>query len=166
MLRLISFAMDYYWCVTISSTPAGLSSAMSTLSVEDYSFKSYLSYALYPPLYIAGPIMTFNDFILQVRYVWRIKILTLKRCWQLKSPPQLQRKSKFGYAGRFLISFFTMEWILHYIYVVAIKDSATPLGIRAWQGDSPMELTMIGYWNLIIIWLKVRVDDSRARLNF
>jgi protein-cysteine N-palmitoyltransferase HHAT len=31
-----------------------------------YSFRNYLAYALYPPLYIAGPIITFNDFMWQV----------------------------------------------------------------------------------------------------
>ena len=24
-----------------------------------------------------------------------------------------------------------------------------------WQGASPMELSMVGFWNLIIVWLKV-----------
>lgn len=31
-----------------------------------YSYMTYMSYVLYPPLYIAGPIMTFNDFLWQV----------------------------------------------------------------------------------------------------
>ena len=44
----------------------------------------------------------------------------------------------------------TMEYILHFMYVVAIKDS------RAWVGDTPAEIAMIGFWNLIIVWLKVR----------
>lgn len=43
-----------------------------------------------------------------------------------------------------------MELILHYIYVVAIKDSS------AWVGDSPLEISMIGFWNLIVVWLKVK----------
>ena len=36
------------------------------LPLEFYSFTNYVAYALYPPLYIAGPIMTFNDFFWQV----------------------------------------------------------------------------------------------------
>ena len=32
-----------------------------------YGFVNYLTYILYAPLYIAGPIMTFNDFMWQVR---------------------------------------------------------------------------------------------------
>lgn len=43
-----------------------------------------------------------------------------------------------------------MEFILHYMYVIAIKDA------KAWYGDTAAELSMIGFWNLIIVWLKVR----------
>jgi D-alanyl-lipoteichoic acid acyltransferase DltB (MBOAT superfamily) len=42
-----------------------------------------------------------------------------------------------------------MELILHTMYVVAIKDT------RAWVGASPAQIAMIGFWNLIIVWLKV-----------
>ncbi len=42
-----------------------------------------------------------------------------------------------------------MEMILHFMYVVAIKDT------KAWHGDTPMEVAMIGFWNLLIVWLKV-----------
>lgn len=38
-----------------------------THSLDTYTFWNYLAYVLYPPLYIAGPIMTFNDFMWQVR---------------------------------------------------------------------------------------------------
>ena len=44
----------------------------------------------------------------------------------------------------------TMEFILHFMYVVAIKDTS------AWYQDSVAELSMIGFWNLIIVWLKVK----------
>jgi protein-cysteine N-palmitoyltransferase HHAT len=35
------------------------------------------------------------------------------------------------------------------MYVVAIKDT------HSWNGDSPAELSMLGFWNLIVVWLKV-----------
>jgi hypothetical protein len=35
------------------------------------------------------------------------------------------------------------------MYVVAIKDA------RAWEGDSAADLSMIGFWNLTVDWLKV-----------
>ena len=57
-----------------------------------------------------------------------------------------------------------MEIILHYIYVVAIKDSYalhdSGARVPAWQGDTPAELAMISFWNLIIVWLKVACDIS------
>ena len=62
----------------------------------------------------------------------------------------MEVKSKIMYLIRFLVCFMTMEYILHFMYVVAIKDS------RAWVGDTPAEIAMIGFWNLIIVWLKVR----------
>jgi hypothetical protein len=42
-----------------------------------------------------------------------------------------------------------MEFVLHFMYVVAIKDT------KAWAGASPAELSLIGFWNLLIVWLKV-----------
>src|SRR5258708_38261443 len=54
------------------------------------------------------------------------------------------------YLVRFIICFMTVEYILPFMYVVAIKDS------WAWVGDSPAEIGMIGFWNLIVVWLKVR----------
>lgn len=33
-----------------------------------YTFTNYLAYIFYPPLYIAGPIITFNDFMWQVNH--------------------------------------------------------------------------------------------------
>ena len=57
-----------------------------------------------------------------------------------------------------------MEGILHFMYVVAIKDS------KAWDGDSPAEISMIAFWNLIIMWLKVRLLSvqfpSQQRLKY
>lgn len=44
-----------------------------------------------------------------------------------------------------------MEIILHSMYVVAIKDS----GIDWWTNLGPLQVSMIGFWNLIIVWLKV-----------
>ena len=54
-----------------------------------------------------------------------------------------------GYAVRFLVCLLTMELVLHYMYMVAIKDA------KAWAGFSAAELSLVGFWNLIIVWLKV-----------
>lgn len=48
------------------------------------------------------------------------------------------------------------------MYVVAIKDA------KAWHGTSPFELSMIGFWNLMIVWLKVspKLLSVRIATNF
>lgn len=66
----------------------------------------------------------------------------------------ISTRSKIDYFIRFVACLLSMELILHYMYVVAIKDAA------AWTGDSPFELSMIGFWNLIIVWLKVRLSTN------
>lgn len=42
-----------------------------------------------------------------------------------------------------------MELVLHFMYVVAIKDT------KAWLDSTPAQISMIGFWNLAIVWLKV-----------
>ena len=42
-----------------------------------------------------------------------------------------------------------MEVMLHFIYVVAISKS------KAWDGLTPFELSLVGFFNLEYIWLKV-----------
>jgi D-alanyl-lipoteichoic acid acyltransferase DltB (MBOAT superfamily) len=134
MLRIVSFALDAHWA---EPPPAGMPAdhrarTSSSVPAEQYNLSNYLAYTLYAPLYIAGPIMTFNDFV-----------------WQMQHPVEISGRSRIAYAARFAFCMLTMESILHTMYVVAIKDA------HAWTGDSPAELSMIGFWNLIIVWLKV-----------
>ncbi|KAI0064952.1 MBOAT-domain-containing protein [Artomyces pyxidatus] len=147
MLRLVSFNMDLHWASTRSGTVmsgTGLTDKQRTTTfhpLEVYSYRNYIAYVLYPPLYVAGPIMTFNDFM-----------------WQLTAPKTITARSTVQYAFRFLTTLFLMELLLHFMYVVAIKDA------HAWGGDSPGELSMIGFWNLIIVWLKLLLPWRLFRL--
>ncbi|KIY43881.1 MBOAT-domain-containing protein [Fistulina hepatica ATCC 64428] len=152
MLRLVSFNMDYFWACTSANSPSVRHPHFfSTMDYRQrqsmshplsyYNYTSYLAYVLYPPLYIAGPIMSFNDFM-----------------WQLRHPIAITRRSNIGYAIRWVVCFLTMEVILHTMYVVAIKDSA------AWAGDSPVEMSMIAFWNLMIVWLKLLLPWRFFRL--
>lgn len=118
--------------------------------MQVYSPVNYLAYILYPPLYIAGPIITFNDFMWQVSYHY-VVYRRYTHIMQQQKPLPISLKSNLKYLARFATCFLTMEVILHYMYVVAIKDR------KAWQGDSPAEIAMIGFWNLIIVWLKLLI---------
>ena len=115
-----------------------------------YIFSTYLSYILYPPLYIAGPIMSFNDFLWQVRPPPPpSKTTDSKTHTQHRRPITNLSTPALTYFLRFLANLLVMELILHFMYVVAIKDT------RAWIGASPAQIAMVGFWNLIIVWLKV-----------
>lgn len=174
VLRLISFNLDYYWSLNSSASSSievwlpGMSERVlaehadapkkkqldpSNLSERDrvsiaakptdYTFRNYLAYALYSPLYLAGPIVTFNDYISQCRY-------------KLSS---VTRTRTFLYGIRFGVCLLTMELCLHFLYAVAISKAQPD-----WQVYTPFQLSMLGYFNLHIIWLKLLIPWRFFRL--
>ncbi|CEP07705.1 hypothetical protein [Parasitella parasitica] len=153
MLRLISFNMDYYWACT--SKDRGLKGhpayevphtdkdrANNPLIESDYSYINFLAYVLYTPLLLCGPIITFNDFISQYRF----------------PSNNLSKRYVITYAIRLVIAIMVMEFTLHYLYVVAISKA------KAWDNASPLELSMVGYFNLVIIWMKLLIPWRFFRL--
>ncbi|KAI8093031.1 MBOAT, membrane-bound O-acyltransferase family-domain-containing protein [Halteromyces radiatus] len=148
MLRLISYNMDYYWQIKKPRleykkndddlTTVALSDRDRIdipCNSSDYNYIYFLAYVLYTPLYMCGPILTYNDFISQL-YI---------------PSPHVTRRFVTIYGLRLVGVILVMEWTLHYIYVVAISKE------RAWDGDTPLELSMIGYFNLVIIWMKLLI---------
>ncbi|KAG5917898.1 hypothetical protein E4U42_007076 [Claviceps africana] len=155
ILRLISYNMDYYWSIEKRSAdsvekkqldPANLSERdRVTISAEpdEYSFRNYVAYAIYAPLYLAGPILTFNDYI-----------------WQQKSRPASIEKSRtIRYGVRFLLVLLAMELVLHFDYVGAI-GMASPV----WGDYTAAQLSLLSYFNLHIIWLKLLLPWRLFRL--
>lgn len=112
------------------------------LPLSDYSLANYISYVTYTPLFIAGPIITFNDYIYQTRHI----------------SPFITRKNVTIYALRFIFCILTMEFVLHYIYVVAVSK------LKLWHNDTPFQISMIGLFNLNIIWLKLLIPWRMFRL--
>lgn len=112
------------------------------LSSADFTFAGYLVYILYPPLFIAGPIMTFTSFTNQIR-----------------TPSEtLTRGSLALYGLRFLFCLLAMELVLSFMYVVVIKDN------RVWASFTVNQLFQLGFWNLIVIWLKLLLPWRFFRL--
>lgn len=107
------------------------------------SFSTYLAYILYPPLYIAGPILTFNDYVSQSTY----------------QAPSIDLRRTALYGVRFLLTLFCMEFLLHTIYVVAISKASPD-----WSAYTPFQLSMLAYFNLHIIWLKLLLPWRFFRL--
>ncbi|KAI0895598.1 MBOAT-domain-containing protein [Annulohypoxylon nitens] len=154
VLRLISFNLDYYWSLDRRSySPIEKQIDPSSLSerdrvsipaeARDFSFRNYVAYAIYAPLYLTGPIITFNDYISQLRY----KSATI----------ELSRTIRYGV--RFLLVLLSMEVILHYDYVQAILK-ANP----AWGEYTAAQLSVLSYFNLHFIWLKLLLPWRFFRL--
>ncbi|GAA5876653.1 hypothetical protein JCM8547_005765 [Rhodosporidiobolus lusitaniae] len=143
----------------------------STLS-DFFSPSLYLAYVLYPPLYLAGPIMSFPSFSSQLSPSSSLSSSTSRPLpspsSESPSPPppspspqdELSPPSLISYTTRFLACLLTMELLLHTMYPVAIKDS----GEGWWEGMSAAEVAMVGFWNLIVVWLKLLLPWRFFRL--
>lgn len=110
--------------------------------LSDYSYANYFSYLFYAPLFIGGPIITFNDYLFQSRH-------------QL---PSINLKRIAIYGGRFIMCLLMMELILHYIYANVVSLA------HAWHGDSSFQISMVGLFSLNIIWLKLLIPWRMFRL--
>ncbi|KAF2758162.1 MBOAT-domain-containing protein [Pseudovirgaria hyperparasitica] len=156
VLRLISFNMDYYWSKADSGgespihkkglDPSNLSErdrVKIPARVSDYNFSNYFAYALYAPLYLTGPIITFNDFLSQLRY----------------RSPSITKDRTIMYGVRFVVVLLTMEIMIHFMYMVAIFHAKPD-----WSAYTPFQLSMLGYFNLNHIWLKLLIPWRFFRL--
>jgi D-alanyl-lipoteichoic acid acyltransferase DltB (MBOAT superfamily) len=171
VLRLISFNMDYYfslnmrggspievcgnqsysWIIANSHKkkqldPSNLSER-DRISIpadaKDYNFRNYIAYAIYAPLYLTGPIITFNDYISQLKY----------------PPASIDRSRTIKYGIRFLLALLCMESLLHYDYCIAIAK-ANP----DWSDYTPAQLSLLSYFSLHVIWLKLLLPWRFFRL--
>lgn len=152
VLRMISFTMDKYWslkefdhnafemhaikCKDCQNVPYLCKRQRSEQShpYRMYNFTNYLIFCLYAPLYVAGPIMSYNDFWHQMKH----------------QPKNTTAQSSLTYTLRWLGVVFLMEVMMHCAHVVAIKDT------KAWQGlFNSFEIFLVGFFNLKMIWLKV-----------
>nr|POE93246.1 glycerol uptake protein 1 [Quercus suber] len=155
VLRLIAFNFDHLWSHDRRASspiekknldPATLPERERVsygAQLSDFTFRNYLAYVLYSPLYLTGPIINFNDYISQARY-------------PLAST---SRARIIPYAIRFLFCLLTMELAQHYLYAVAISKSHPD-----WTEYTPFQLSMLGYFNLHIIWLKLLLPWRFFRL--
>ncbi|SMN22558.1 similar to Saccharomyces cerevisiae YGL084C GUP1 Plasma membrane protein involved in remodeling GPI anchors [Maudiozyma saulgeensis] len=110
--------------------------------IQEYSFVNFIAYVTYTPLFIAGPIITFNDYIYQSQH--KLPSITLERITI--------------YSSVLAFTILAMEFILHFTYVVAVSKA------KAWENDSPFQISMIGLFNLNIIWLKLLIPWRFFRL--
>lgn len=74
VLKFISFGMDYLWAVhnsaptkPIAPTQLDYKTRQNTnLPIDQYNFANFFAYSTYVPLFIGGPIISFNAFVSQL----------------------------------------------------------------------------------------------------
>lgn len=98
----------------------------------NFSFITYLSYLVYAPLYIAGPIISFNAFASQLDFKQR----------------HYSIRDVSWYGLRWVFSLSLMELMTHFFYYNAFAVSGS------WKLLSPMDIFIIGYGVINFMWLK------------
>lgn len=112
-------------------------------SDKDYNFRNYFAYTIYAPLYLAGPILTFNDYISQSKY----------------RPASIDGRRTLKYGIRFLLCLLAIELLLHFDYCVAISKAHPN-----WSDYTPAQLSLLSYFNLHVLWLKLLLPWRFFRL--
>ncbi|XP_034689607.1 putative membrane-bound O-acyltransferase C24H6.01c isoform X3 [Vitis riparia] len=148
ILRMISFGYDFHWAhqdshfdqkkhiqrchICKAGKACYLHLQERSVQNDKFSFSIYLCYLVYAPLYIAGPIISFNAFASQL------------------DVPQnnYSVRDVSWYGSRWLFSLFLMELMTHLFYYNAFAISGL------WKQLSPMDVFIIGYGVLNFMWLK------------
>ncbi|XP_064942484.1 membrane-bound O-acyltransferase gup1-like isoform X1 [Musa acuminata AAA Group] len=148
ILRMISYGCDYHWSykkplfdqkkhmqrcnICSSGKTCYFSLQERSIHGDKYSFSMYLCYLIYAPLYIAGPIVSFNAF-----------------ATQMDMP---QKNYSLGqiirYGLKWILNLLLMEAMTHFFYYNAFAVSGS------WRHLSPLEILIIGYGVLNFMWLK------------
>lgn len=116
-----------------------------------YRLGLYLPYCFYPPLYIAGPTITYNNFVSQ-----------------LAAPPRITAGQVLRYTLRWFGAVAVLELMTHTLYFNATaKYKLLASGVLQGQGmaGDPLHYTLTGFWVLIFMWLKVCVALHNACLS-
>nr|XP_010929814.1 putative membrane-bound O-acyltransferase C24H6.01c isoform X3 [Elaeis guineensis]XP_010929815.1 putative membrane-bound O-acyltransferase C24H6.01c isoform X3 [Elaeis guineensis]XP_019708520.1 putative membrane-bound O-acyltransferase C24H6.01c isoform X3 [Elaeis guineensis] len=148
VLRMISYGCDYHWSNKLThfdqkkhmlrchfcSSGRTCYHVLQERSMQNdkYSFNMYVCYLTYAPLYIAGPIVSFNAF-----------------ATQLDAPQKNYSVGQIAWYGlRWILSLLLMETVTHFFYYNAFAISGL------WRQLSPFEVFIIGYGVLNFMWLK------------
>ncbi|ONK61807.1 uncharacterized protein A4U43_C08F33780 [Asparagus officinalis] len=147
-LRMISYGCDYHWSNQVSrfdykkhskgcsvcSSGNSCYQVLQETSIprDDHSFSTYLCYLIYAPLYIAGPVVSFNAFAKQLG--------TPQKSYSVRQTA--------WYGFKWVLNLFLMETMTHFFYYNAFAISGL------WRQLSPLDIFIIGYGVLNFMWLK------------
>lgn len=177
MLRCISFHMDLrnkYLNLKLYKCPFNNDKYKDYVddNLTDFSIVNYFAYCLYTPLLISGPIISFYDWINQLKcnLSYDDKLFPNK----IKSPfynKELSVKYIFIYLIRFLFCYFFFQIWLHFIWTSAFIKYGFPdhLKIENLETISDYKTYVIvlcsfGFLHLAFIWMKFLVIWRFARM--
>lgn len=158
VLRMVSFSLDRCWAThgrasegregsqsslhysgSSRSAPTAEEAESARLDMQDYGLLQYLSYALYSPLYIAGPVCSFNAYM------------------SYSHKPQLQEHVA-AYAVRWVACCLLMEYLTsQFFFFAVISAHMTHL-------LDPFEVAVLSYVTLKLMWLKFLIIWRAFRL--
>ncbi|KAH8611504.1 putative MBOAT membrane bound O acyltransferase family [Trypanosoma vivax] len=110
---------------------------------SEYNLLGYMAYMLYTPLYIGGPMSSFNAFI--------------SHCWC--SSFSMTKEEMLAYATYVAIIYVTLVTMLHFLFLNAFRNNP---GIVKTLDFHVTALMM--YYTLIFLWLKFSLIWKTARL--
>lgn len=122
VLRIISFGIDY-------QSKRKEDELKGLLVGSQYDFAYMFAYCTYAPLYIAGPIIQYRDFL-----------------HHLESP--YREESLFKYTVRLLFAVSLMEFMSHMFPFFAVLKTGL------FNMLSPSEIVVVSYMTLKMMWLK------------
>ena len=135
-LRLLSFVCDRHWAAThrplSPKAKADDGATEQHLPLEQYGIVAFVAYVFYIPLYIAGPIVSFNAFIRSLE-------APQSKIRPLQLLVMLMRVAAYA---------LLLEVMLHYQFYYNININ------RLFNGLQPIEVAWAGYFTLNFMYLK------------
>ena len=122
---------------------------------DNFTFINFIMYVLYPPLYLAGPIVLFNSFIFQVNNFLNNNHNTI-----------INNIHKIKYTLRCIFDYIFFEVFNHYIYVNCFLTNHYNKFIldNDKQNFDYFYLALLSFNNLTFLWLKFMVIWRIARV--
>jgi D-alanyl-lipoteichoic acid acyltransferase DltB (MBOAT superfamily) len=181
VLRMLSYALDLHWARLARAAARGPAAAVAAAaaprtprerqrcelpSEADYGLLPCLAHALYPPLYLAGPIISFQDF-----------------AWQLRGPPPPPAAAADGsasaaaaptsaaaaavlrYALRLAADLACLEAVTHFLYFnsLAVHRVGARYAAHGLAHGAP-QVGLAAWWVLTFMWLKFATIWRTTRL--
>ena len=162
--------MDLYYLYTKQHIYKSKYNASMTelLNYDDFSLINYFAYLFYIPLELIGPIISFHEWIIQVKLKFmNINIEGSTSTMHIKADiaenrKDLSFKNMLRYFFRFCILWLLHEILLHFYYMHYISRWGYPTDTQQ-RNDYLIVLALVSYVHLKLIWLKFGVIWKFAR---